>query len=589
MKNRHYFIVIIILFNIVCPYGLKAYTLFDKGKSNYSIVVSDAATPSEKFAAKEMQFYLHKISNIMLPIVRETEGVHGNRIYIGFNREVAFLNPNLKIIANGKQNFKYLNVGGDIIIIGGLNNGTLYGVYSFLEREFSVRWLTKDYTDIPKKESWLFYSLDYFSSPAFEYRYIYSKSAFDVLWSLRNFNNGRPNTIKTEYGVIEANQNSFWSVHTFNRFVSPKKYFTTHPDFFSLINGKREPKQLCLTNEKVLELCVEGIKNVIKKYPQYQIYDLSQNDNVASCQCLKCRLIKLKYGSESGLIIWFVNKVAHIIKKEYPDKMVGTLAYQFSQRPPKRIKPDNNVAIRLSVINTCLIHDYLNCRYNKEAYADIKGWSNITNNLYIWDYISSSRIYYAPIPNFESIKRRLLFYRDCGIKGVMFEGNSSIDNGEFSDLRNYVITKLLWSPDLELDIIVNDFMTRYYKNVATYMKEYYLMTQKRATIEDNHLHFVMDHKNSIYKENYLESAYQLLSLAGERAEDDVIRWRVNAEKMSVAYMLCKVNPILGHKIGAFSFVKDWTELNGITSFAGYGDNVNKETFFNQMSKLIQSN
>lgn len=561
-----------------------SFTLFDKGRTEYTIIISDYASNSELFSAYEIQKYINEISGAKMQVKSESFGKKGKRIIIGYNHSVLDLEPNLQKPLNSEQSFCYFSVAGDIVIVGGNEIGTLYGAYSFLEKELGCRWLTNQVSFIPKLSSWHFTSLYETSSPAFDYRYIYSKGSFDKLWSLKNKNNGIPENYQTEYGIIKDCQIPFWGVHTFNRFVPPTKYFDIHPEYYSLINGKREPKQLCLSNKNVKKLCTNALRDIIKSNSGYMVYDLSQNDNITPCQCRKCKKLKKKYGSESGVVIWFVNSVAKELKKDFPDKFIGTLAYQYSQNPPKSIKPEQNVAIRLSLINTCLIHDLENCPKNKNAGADVKGWCSLTKNLYIWDYMSSSRLYYTPIPNFEAIRKRIIFYKENGARGVMFEGNSETEYGEFSSLRNYVIAKLLWNPYINLDSLVTDFIHHYYSSVSQEIKAYYDLTQQRALDTTNHLHFVMDHKNEVYSEEYLGKAYTLLTTAEQKATDTVIKERVQVELMSVAYMLCKVNPQRGKGIGAYEFVKKWTSSKGIERFAGFGENTDKNVFIEQMNK-----
>mgnify|MGYP002627284282 CR=1 FL=1 len=225
------------------------YTLFDKGSSEYSIVISDYATSSVRFAASEIQRYLNEIGGVKIHVELESSGKKGKRIIIGYNQSVYDLEPNLQKPLDDEQSYRYFTVGGDIIIVGGDEIGALYGVYSFLEKELGCRWLTNQVSFVPKLSSWSFSTLEESSSPAFDYRYIYSKSSFDKLWSLQSKNNGRPENYQTEYGTIKDCQIPFWSVHTFNRFVPPTKYYDIHPEYYSLINGKRETKQLCLSNQ----------------------------------------------------------------------------------------------------------------------------------------------------------------------------------------------------------------------------------------------------------------------------------------------------------------------------------------------------
>ena len=130
--------------------------LFSAGKSRYSIVVCDNASKSEKTAADELQYYLKQISGVELPVKSAAE-VKKNEphIFIGYNAQYGKM-LGVETPADGDEGFTYRNVGKNIWIYGGKQRGTMYGVYTFLEREFGVRWYTKDCTKVPEVESWSF-------------------------------------------------------------------------------------------------------------------------------------------------------------------------------------------------------------------------------------------------------------------------------------------------------------------------------------------------------------------------------------------------------------------------------------------------
>ena len=48
-----------------------------------------------------------------------------------------------------------------------------------------------------------------------------------------------------------------------------------------------------------------------------------------------------------GVLLNFVNKVADEVGKKYPDLKIDALAYQYSHKPPKNIRPRDNVQINL--------------------------------------------------------------------------------------------------------------------------------------------------------------------------------------------------------------------------------------------------
>ena len=43
---------------------------------------------------------------------------------------------------------------------------------------------------------------------------------------------------------------------------------------------------------------------------------------------------------------------------------------------------------------------------------------------------------------------------------------------EFSELRTYLIAKLLWNPDCDIDSVMNDFLYGYYGPAAAHIRAY---------------------------------------------------------------------------------------------------------------------
>ena len=123
-------------------------------------------------------------------------------------------------------------------------------------------------------------------------------------------------------------------VHTFNELVSPEVYYQDHPEYYSQVDGKRIPTQLCLTNPEVLEITVQNLRRKIAQNPTATYWSVSQNDNKNFCTCSNCKAIDDREGSPSGSIINFVNQVAD----QFPDKMISTLAYEYGTKSAKDLK-----------------------------------------------------------------------------------------------------------------------------------------------------------------------------------------------------------------------------------------------------------
>ncbi|MDP2336997.1 MAG: DUF4838 domain-containing protein [Bacteroidota bacterium] len=522
------------------------YPLFKNGASAYAIVLGSNASESEQFAAKELQDCIKQGSGVLLPI-KSTQEVHdGGRIILGFNEAAQSLGITAAPSAYD-ESFVYASVGGDILIYGGSQRGTMYGVFSFLERELGVRWYTSRVTDIPQRSSYQFDELYHTEKPGIRVRNDFYFDAFNPLYAAHNRINGAMGN-RDQHGGVEG----YWGVHTFYGLVPPDTYFETHPEYYSLIDGKRthDHAQLCLTNPDVLRIAIENIKEIIRSNPQYLIYDVSQNDCLGYCTCDQCKAISEAEGSESGLMIWFVNQVAAAIEKEFPDKYIGTLAYVYTRKPPKTIHPRKNVVVRLCSIECCFSHDLHSCPQNASFIKDLEEWGSIAPNMYIWDYAVSFADYLSPFPNFNVLQPNIKDFQKNNAIGIMEEADFQSDGGEFAELRAYVFAKLLWNPDLNYEELLNDFMYGYYGHSGMYIRQYFDLVQGLVT-KDVHVTINMSVENTLFTNDFLNKALDLFEKAEKVANSDELIRRVELASIGILYMKCIRTPVLAREDGTY--------------------------------------
>jgi hypothetical protein len=156
-----------------------------------------------------------------------------------------------------------------------------------------------------------------------------------------------------------------------------------------------------------------------------------------------------QFGTPGGTQFWFVNQLAQRTAKVYPDKRIGTLAYTYTEAPPKDLTMHPNVAIWLChMYPSCDSHSIQDCPLNATYKARAEAWSKIASHLYVWHYIVDFTHYYVPFPNFGALARDLRFYKSIGVEGIYLQGmGHDGGGGEFSLLRPYYGMKLLWDPE----------------------------------------------------------------------------------------------------------------------------------------------
>src|SRR6185436_607731 len=211
----------------------------------------------------------------------------------------------------------------------------------------------------------------------------------------------------------------------------------------------------------------KNLREEIRKKPFAKYWSVSQNDNYGYCQCDKCSAIDSIEGSHSGSIIRFVNKVA----AEFPDKIISTLAYQYSRSAPKLTKPAANVNIMFCSIE-CDRSKPIAADTSEGSFAkDFSGWSRLTNNILIWDYVVQFANYISPFPDFKTLQPNIKFFSEHGVRDI-FEQGSSVNWSDFGEMKAYIISALLWNPDANLDSLYNYFATGFYGPAGKYLLRY---------------------------------------------------------------------------------------------------------------------
>ena len=532
--------VLFVIWALLSNYPIQAVDyLFKNGKSDYTIVLSPEVSESEKTAAKELQKYLKEISGAILNVIQG--GTTSEKtIYIGYNPEVPAFQGEDRY-EDEDEGFSYKRVGHDLIIHGGRHRGTMYGVFSFLENELGVRWYTPTVTVIPKRKRYKISSLDHRERPAINVRftdyYATTVGGTKVEWSAHNKENMKFVGQKNAYGDLYGFNRS----HTMGIFVPTKKYFEKHPEYFALKGGKRIPNgQLCLTNPEVLNICIQEIKNDIRTRPTALFHSLSQNDNYGYCECEHCKATEERYGGHSGLIIWFVNRVADAIKTEYPNAILNTFAYQYSVKPPTGIKPRDNVAVILATTGCCLAHPFIErCKdhpYDNDAFMDnLEGWSKICDKLFIWEYVVNVKHPFSPFINTPAFGANVQTFSEKHVWGMFAEARLSAAGGSFAELKNWVFLKLMWNPLLNTDSLVKDFIYGYYGKSAPYIWKYYNLC-KSLINKNTHFFIRQECSDTMFTDNFINKASFLMSKALAAAEGKEILPRVEEWSLEVLYL-----------------------------------------------------
>jgi len=458
MKANALFPFLVMMFLSLCARG--EINLADKGKTKFVIVSQPEASTAETNAIKELADTLKQITGADFLIEKPSARIPRNAIIVGPGQVAEKLFPEIPFAQLGPEEIVIQTKGNRLLLAGGRPRGTLYAVSRFLQDQCGARWWTPWASRIPQKPTLGLTNLSVRAKPAFESRDPYWFPAFNRQWAVRNFSNSQSAQIPPEWGGC-VRYKGF--VHTFYALVPPEKHFAEHPEWFSLIQGKRttERAQLCLTNPKLREFVLGQVKEWLRESPQASILSVSQNDWHGACQCADCKALDEAEGNHSGTMLDFVNWIAEKIEPEFPAVAIDTLAYQYTRKPPKTLRPRPNVIVRLCSIE-CNFREPLEHPSNASFAADIEGWSKIAQRLYIWDYTTDFGHYVQPHPNWFTLGPNLRFFQQHHVRGVFEEGAYQSYGSEMAELRSWLLAQLLWNPHQDDRALIDEFLQGYY-------------------------------------------------------------------------------------------------------------------------------
>lgn len=577
--------------------------LVEDGKSRYSIVLANDAIPAERTAAEQLQKYIYEVTGKKLEIKDEKVSSSSSpQILVGAGERVKKLLPKQDWEKLGQDGIVIKTVGDDLILAGGRPRGALYAVFQFLEDEVGCRWWTPTESTIPQRKTISINEQDIVYSPAFTYRSHYTTSLEDPVFATILRENGLHQKQLEDWG---GHYNIIGSVHTFFRLLPPEQYFNEHPEWFSdSANGNRPSthestmptvanSQLCLSNPEVVKAATEQALEWIKQDPTAGYISISENDNGNYCECEKCALLAEREGSQSGPIVTFVNQIAAKIHEQYPDFLVETLAYRGSVKPPKTVRPADNVLIRFAPLQADFGHP-MDSDWNgagpgaKENVRDgIREWAKISKQLFVWNYVTNFLFTMLPYPNWDGLAKDLRFFANNKVTGIFEQGdNFTNEVGDFVKLRAWLIGKLMWNPELDQDKLMEEFLNGYYGAAGPYLKKYIDLMQKSFLASNerlssfqhfNHYSFLnLDTMNEAQKLfDQAEASVKNDPVLAERLERDRIShelawiYRYNALKQVAASQkrsfLGPVDPekfveyvdAKSHKYNVANFMEQW--------------------------------
>ena len=532
------------------------------GESDFVIATEENPDECIVTASEELQNYIERSTGALLPVVTEDKITPEDKAILLGNTELGKGIKEIDTSEIKEDGFRFYSDGTHLMIIGEDSRGTLYGVYTFLEEYVGVRWYTPQLENVPEKEDVIIdANTDILVEPSFAIRRNSPAYADDKYRARTKTNVSFWNEAEAYGGALTY---VLWDV-TLDRLV-PDSLFAEHPEYFAMNpDGTRTTDHVCLSHPEVLPIAIENARNFMRDCPRKTSdhIHIGQKDNSNYCHCETCTALYEKYGSISAPTIIFTNNFADALDEEFPDFTFTFYAYGETERPPKdlSLKCNDNVvpvlcelhhACRNHTLGTCgaiddnqIESEFLNLYGDNEDFIaqDHKDWTVIAERTYIYDYTINFLFSAQFFSNFETMQSTMKYMHDIGITGYVYNCGDG-HYAAFNDLRNYLLPRLQWNVNADVEYMMMDFMNFYYgEEAAPYIKEIIDIQTGQIKATAHAFDFDWHYQSGYYP---ISKINKLDSLWKKALESDVTEeQKFRIEKDSLSWEFFKSNQFLG--------------------------------------------
>ncbi len=272
------------------------------------------------------------------------------------------------------------------------------------------------------------------------------------------------------------------------------KYGKDHPEWFALqSNGSRDQSQnpdrarLCVSNPDLIAAVAKEKIEELNNNPNLLGVSIAPNDGgrPTFCTCPKCEALDSAKGrkvllwdfstgtrrdfehvSLTDRMVYFWNAIAEQVAKVHPDKFLVVDAYSVYAAPPVERKLHPNLVVRFAPL------DYHAEDYRQESLREWDDWSKAAKRIYFRpNLMLAGRRDGMPLLYVHKFGKDFRYLADHGMMGTDFD--ACCHNWATQGLNYYVVARLNWNPEQDVDAIVDDYCRAGFGPAAKSVRRYF--------------------------------------------------------------------------------------------------------------------
>ncbi len=460
----------------------------------HRVVVADEAFPVTKYAATELAHYVGRILGREVEVIPSSQykpNAPGLSFFVGDKASEEILKE--KISPWKTEEWMLRTIPQGLVLAGDdragdalelrVAAGSQLAVYTFLDETLGVKWF------------WPGPLGEYVpSSPAAELPFLQTRQKPEFI--IRSYQVGYPRyhtarftedaakwKRRTRQGWVATAlfRHSWTAIFGLKDKDNAEALLKKHPDWFALVNGRRQLGKMCTTNPEV----IERIINHVLADDARTISTISPSDGSGFCECERCRALDipglLSYDGVrpqlSDRIFTYANEIARRVREKDPAKGVGMYAYTFYNTPPVKIeKLESN--IYLAYVFQAMAH--VDPKVQEEWKQATLAWKKVSPSLVMREGWGNHYLIDMPFPHDNEIITEFSFGAECNFLAAYGEGSKAFST---QAPNAWAITRMMWNPRQDTTNLMRDFYQSAYGPAADAMQAYFGTFRK--AIESN--------------------------------------------------------------------------------------------------------
>lgn len=509
--------------------------LFEPGQPPAQIIIQQEADAIEQEAAEELARVLEIMSGQapLVTLMADEDAATAARPAIVLGGPAAELGLEMEKTSPARDGYRFAARDGRLLIVGESSRGVYHGVFAFLE-ELGCGWYTpQDIGEVIPRRTTVTIASDLDVSRV-------SDSMYRRFWYGGGGTRGRSGNADVWAYRNRGRQIAGGGVGSHGGLLPSRELFDDHPELFSYSRalGERVPRQPCTSNPEtvriVAEQQLESMRAMREKDPHHRMFAASPHDGYRGrCECDDCMAVTDPYYIEpssgnfddSDLLFNFINDLAEITAREFPENYLHMLIYSDYSRVPQtidRLYP--NVFPVFAPIRRCRLHGpgHPTCELARHWQDEIRGWGRITRNLgfYIYNYnLADSLLPLNKLSFLRGVQREA---RQLGI-GEQIEQLAwifeTIDNWPQHSPHLYLSVRMMWNLDVDLDAEFDRFINGFYGAAADPMRRYWMRVDEAYENSDIHVGSSYG-QHLIWTDPVLKASRADVNLAAQLAAND---------------------------------------------------------------------